>query len=200
MVAAEKWYVRNEAVGEAPFLGARREAGDRKSSVRPRVANIEDTANAHQEQAEGDGRDGKIIWWEPRMMQEEEEEEPERHPAKWWSKEEETRNGLGQDGLRAHPQEEDEKEEQTDWRKVRGKKKIYKPTAEEITNHEKHHCPFRAWCKHCVRGRANNAQHRHQDAGDEQEEGEKVPRIAMDYVFMSKKLRIGLQLAQKKVS
>ena len=57
---------------------------------------------------------------------------------------------------------EKEKSAEDDWRKAKGKKKIYEPSKEEIINHEKTHCPFRAWCKHCVRGRASNAQHRQQ--------------------------------------
>ena len=28
------------------------------------------------------------------------------------------------------------------------------PTAEEKRAHELTHCPFRSWCKHCVRGQA----------------------------------------------
>ena len=65
--------------------------------------------------------------------------------------EEENMKGLSQDGLRPDPQEE---------RRVNKNTNVYQPTEEEKRNHERTHCPFKPWCKHCVRGRAYNSQHR----------------------------------------
>ena len=45
-------------------------------------------------------------------------------------------------------------------------------------DHEKHHCPFKAWCQHCVRGRANNAQHRKKEKDNEDDdEDDKFKKI-----------------------
>ena len=71
---------------------------------------------------------------------------------------EEKRDGLGQDGLRLDPQEFGEEEPET--RKAKSGPLMFKPTKQEIEEHNKHHCPFQPWCEHCVRGRATNAQHR----------------------------------------
>ena len=48
--------------------------------------------------------------------------------------------------------------------------------------HEATHAPFKAWCPYCVRGRARNYPHRRR--GDERRDG--VPRISLDYFYMSK--------------
>ena len=45
------------------------------------------------------------------------------------------------------------------------------------------HLPYREWCRHCVRGRGRNRPHRKQ-TGEEEEN--KVPRVTIDYFFMSK--------------
>ena len=50
------------------------------------------------------------------------------------------------------------------------------PTQQEWDDHIRTHVPFRAWCPHCVRGRAKNAPHlmvsRDADA---------IPVISFDY-------------------
>ena len=33
------------------------------------------------------------------------------------------------------------------------------PTAEEVEDHYRTHCPYRNWCPHCVKGRAKSAGH-----------------------------------------
>ena len=53
---------------------------------------------------------------------------------------------------------------------------------EEREAHEATHTPYRAWCPYCVRGRARNTPH--QRRGD-QDRQDGVPRIALDYFFMS---------------
>jgi len=87
--------------------------------------------------------------------------------------------GLGQ-RLRG---EEDEQEGE-EGRAAARSPKVYKPSKEEIEEHRKTHCPFRSWCRCCVKGRANNSQHR--ATSDKIDEDVEVPRVSMDYFFMSK--------------
>ena len=95
----------------------------------------------------------------------------------------EIKEGLGQDGLRGDPQGEDESEEPD----VKKNRIVHTPTRMEVEDHERTHCPFKPWCRHCVKGRGTNAQHRRK-ADVENEEGDhKVPRVSMDYFFMSKR-------------
>ena len=75
-------------------------------------------------------------------------------------------------------------------RTVKMNNEVYKPSRNEIKQHERTHCPFRPWCRHCVKGRAANAQHRKVKRSNEEDDDDddkpKVPRVAMDYFFMSK--------------
>ena len=54
---------------------------------------------------------------------------------------------------------------------------------EERDVHELTHTPYRAWCRHCVRARGRNTPHR---AGEHEHKSTGVPKISMDYFFMSK--------------
>ena len=82
---------------------------------------------------------------------------------------------MGQDGIRPDPQTEMKKEGS---RKPKKNTKAHTPTREEVEHHERHHCPFRAWCSHCVKGRGVNTQHRKKTVDEDKEvEGGKVPRI-----------------------
>ena len=56
------------------------------------------------------------------------------------------------------------------------------PTAEARKLHDLTHCPFRSWCKHCVRGQSAEYPHR-TVVGEAAEEG--VPRVIMDYCFFT---------------
>ena len=73
-------------------------------------------------------------------------------------------------------------------RKAAARKGPKMPTTMEQGEHARTHCPYRSWCRHCVQARARSSPHR---AGEERkgvEEGvgpAKVPRVAMDYFFMS---------------
>ena len=53
---------------------------------------------------------------------------------------------------------------------------------EEREAHEVTHTPYRSWCPYCVRGRGRNAPHKSQG---EKRQQSNVPRIALDYFFMS---------------
>ena len=59
------------------------------------------------------------------------------------------------------------------------------PTKQEREDHELLHLPYRAWCKHCVRGRGRNKAHGRQEEQDEEEREQRVPRVSIDYFFMS---------------
>ena len=55
---------------------------------------------------------------------------------------------------------------------------------EERDQHELTHTPYRAWCRHCVRGRGRNTPHRRRDPTEEEAT---TPRVSMDYLFVSSK-------------
>ena len=54
---------------------------------------------------------------------------------------------------------------------------------QEKEEHSRTHAPFRSWCRYCVRGRATNTPHMKLNKLDPEFA---VPRISMDYFFMSK--------------
>jgi hypothetical protein len=58
------------------------------------------------------------------------------------------------------------------------------PTKLEREEHEATHLPFRSWCTHCLRGRGRNKPHQRQ-AVEADVDAQKVPKISMDYFFMS---------------
>ena len=63
----------------------------------------------------------------------------------------------------------------------------YSPTQKEVEEHLVNHLPFRAWCQHCVKGKAKGMPHRvRKDKGEEQ-----VPLVSVDYMFMEEKQKEG---------
>ncbi len=58
------------------------------------------------------------------------------------------------------------------------------PTKLEREEHEATHLPFRSWCTHCLRGRGRNKPHQRQ-AVEADTDAQKVPKISLDYFFMS---------------
>ena len=101
-------------------------------------------------------------------------------------------DGLSQDGETAEhmiveSQEEAEDEEEVQEPKIRRAPK--EPTKAERERHEALHLPYREWCRHCVRGRGRNKPHKTRNLGGEEDEN-KVPRISLDYFFMSKEEEI----------
>ena len=73
-------------------------------------------------------------------------------------------------------------DEGEDGRRPRGLRAPFVVSKEERELHELTHTPYRAWCPHCVRARGRNTPHRSRN--EELQQGE-VPRIALDYFFMS---------------
>ena len=60
----------------------------------------------------------------------------------------------------------------------------YRVSREEREQHELTHIPYRAWCPYCVRGRGRNSPH---CSRSEELKRSGVPRISLDYFFMSTK-------------
>jgi hypothetical protein len=60
-----------------------------------------------------------------------------------------------------------------------------RPTSKEVEEHDLTHCPYRAWCDHCVKGQAK-------DDGHSTVKGEladsSVVRVALDYCFFQEDL------------
>ena len=56
------------------------------------------------------------------------------------------------------------------------------PTPQEVAEHEIGHLPFRSWCSHCVRAKAQSAPHRAATAA--QTEEHRLPTVSLDYFFM----------------
>ena len=60
-----------------------------------------------------------------------------------------------------------------------------RPTREEFLYHRCTHWPFRAWCRHCVRGRAIASPHRSKKEDKREFLGEgRVPTISLDHCFL----------------
>ena len=59
------------------------------------------------------------------------------------------------------------------------------PSAIAMAKHKCTHIPFRSWCKHCVRGRGRDRQHRLITGAEGASNPSAVPRVVMDYGFFS---------------
>ena len=77
---------------------------------------------------------------------------------------------------------EEEEEEHIKAKIVKRGSKVTLPTEAEFEEHMISHYPFRNWCPHCVRGKANAAAHR-MDKGLAQDH----PTVHMDYCFPVKR-------------
>ena len=64
--------------------------------------------------------------------------------------------------------------------KVKVMRKPEDPTQEEFEAHMVTHMPFRAWCPHCIKGRAKAGPHRKLGKRENCE----IPTIGMDYTYM----------------
>ena len=101
--------------------------------------------------------------------------------------------GGGQDSRGQEQREEssggdglsDREEEGEEGREARGLRAPVKVTKEMREEHNKTHCPYRSWCKHCVEGRGMNMPHKNKAHDDKDKEIQAVPRVSMDYFYMS---------------
>ncbi len=71
-------------------------------------------------------------------------------------------------------------EETEEARKPKGLRMPSRPGQTEVDEHNLNHCPFRAWCAHCVAGKAVSDGHYH---SGETEDG--VPIISIDYMYLT---------------
>ena len=83
--------------------------------------------------------------------------------------------GMEEEG---RPEAQGEMEGETGQSAHRILRKPQEPTQKEFEEHMVLHLPFRAWCPHCVKGRAKAGPHR------ESRSEATVPTIAMDYCYM----------------
>ena len=73
----------------------------------------------------------------------------------------------------------------------------YEPSRQERAEHNVTHCPFRAWCRHCVAGKAVSSQHVVTRGKSEDES--RVPILGMDYAFMSNAGEMSVERSEVKV-
>ena len=105
--------------------------------------------------------------------------------------------GMSQDGVTGYGQnqedmeeeceregQEDMKEECEEGKALVGRKLPNELTKAETGEHARTPCPYRSWCPHCVRSRARSGHHR--KAMEEPLEEVEVPRVHMDYFFISR--------------
>ena len=59
-----------------------------------------------------------------------------------------------------------------------------RPTKEEVKRHMLHHWPFRAWCRHCVMGRAVGSPHKTKTDDDREFGRSRVPTLSLDHCFL----------------
>ena len=78
-------------------------------------------------------------------------------------------------------EEEQSEEEEQDKAEHRTLRKPEEPTQKEFEEHMVLHIPFRAWCPHCVKGRAKAGPHRTDNSE------KTIPTVAMDYCYMKSK-------------
>ncbi len=55
----------------------------------------------------------------------------------------------------------------------------YRPSETEVREHELTHIPYRSWCEHCLRGKAQAGMHR---SSKTNKEGD-IPTVSIDYTF-----------------
>ena len=66
--------------------------------------------------------------------------------------------------------------------KVRMVRNIKRPSLQDVERHNFTHCPYAAWCPHCIRGRAKGRPHPHKRKKIRGEKGD--PIITLDCMWM----------------
>jgi len=94
--------------------------------------------------------------------------------------------GLDEDSAESEGVVEIESAAEEEGREPKVRTRIKGPTKKEREEHEATHIPFRVWCRHCVRGRGRNSHHKKAEGEDKDVGEQRVPKISMDYHFMSK--------------
>ena len=90
-----------------------------------------------------------------------------------------------------HDSKSETLETNNDARTAKGIRDPGQPTQAQIDAHNLTHCPFEAWCSHCVRGQAPEDPHKRkkhvEDEEADQGDEERIPKVAIDYCFMGSK-------------
>ena len=97
------------------------------------------------------------------------------------------KNGDDDDEKKGGVEQDDEDDKTVEEGRV--PKGLHNPqvvSKEERDEHNRTHILLRAWCEHCVRGRGRNMMHRKPEKVGA---GTKVPKVCMDYFFMTEKDR-----------
>ena len=66
----------------------------------------------------------------------------------------------------------------------------YHPTSRDIAEHMVNHLPYRAWCKHCVKGKAKGLPHRGHDKEGKKEED--IPEVTCSCMMTKRKEKSGV--------
>ena len=66
------------------------------------------------------------------------------------------------------------------WMSPRTVRSPARPTSKDVEEHDLTHCPYRAWCDHCVRGQAKDDSH---STVKGEFADSTVVRVALDYCF-----------------
>eukprot|EP00435_Cladocopium_sp_Y103_P060831 s663_g22.t1 len=74
-----------------------------------------------------------------------------------------------------------------------GQRTPYRPSAEEVRQHNISHVPYRDWCVHCVRGRGRTMAH-HRSAEDAEQRERRRPTVSMDYFYLGSRAEETLPL------
>ena len=99
-------------------------------------------------------------------------------------------SGLGSDAHEASMEAEDIECEECGVDDQEGRKpKLMRspvlPSKQEVEEHNVTHIPYRDWCEHCVKARANNDGHAKGGAAPSEDE---APMVGMDYAFLISKI------------
>ena len=84
------------------------------------------------------------------------------------------------------PEEAEVEEEAVEAQVPRAARAPHVPSQQEIDEHDLTHCPYRAWCEHCVRGQAKDDCHS-KVAGIYADSS--VVRVSMDYCFLTEDVK-----------
>ena len=70
-----------------------------------------------------------------------------------------------------------------------------RPGKEEVDEHNTSHIPFRSWCTHCVKGKADNQGHKRMKGKEDESE---VPVISVDYDYVNEDRETELKEKKRK--
>ena len=171
----------------------------REELVSPKVRRPQDSAKVSACSSTENPQTGKQEEEDERTSEEEDEEEAigdtnpdckkfaELCAEEARKKREGKREGLSQGVVAETPHEESErKEEVEEGRDAQGGPGPITVSNEEREQHNRTHCPFRSWCKYCVRGRGKKMAHQSRTDEEKKEEAKNaVPKISTDYFYLS---------------